>query len=67
MTYIWNRMDRVPKDLMPKVVQDAFNEWTKEQYKNFDKLIEEEKTKINFKVSKQMGKMEYNLKQLGYK
>jgi hypothetical protein len=67
MTYIWNRMDRVPKDLMPKVVQDAFNEWIKEQYKNFDKLIEEEKTKINFKVSKQMGQMEYNLKQLGYK
>ena len=66
MTYIWNRMDRVPKDLMPKVVQDAFNEWTKEQYKNFDKLIEEEKTKINFKVSKQMGQMEYNLRQLGY-
>jgi len=67
MTYIWNRMDRVPKELMPKVVRDAFNEWTQEQYKNFDKLIEEEKTKINFKVSKQMGQMEYNLKQLGYK
>jgi len=66
MTYIWNRMDRVPKDLMPKVVQDAFNEWTKEQYKNFDKLVEEEKTKVNFKVSKQMGQMAYNLKQLGY-
>jgi len=59
-------MDRVPKDLMPKVVQDAFNEWTKEQYKNFDKLVEEEKTKVNFKVSKQMGQMAYNLKQLGY-
>ena len=66
MTYIWNRMDRVPKDLMPKVVQDAFNEWTKEQYKNFDKLTEEGKNKINFNVSKQMGQMEYNLKQLGY-
>jgi len=59
-------MDRVPKDKMPKVVQDSFSEWTKEQYKNFDKLIEEEKTKINFNVCKQMGKMNYNLKQLGY-
>ena len=27
MTYIWNRMERVPKDKMPHVVKDCFNEW----------------------------------------
>jgi hypothetical protein len=66
MTYIWNRADRVPKDKMPHVIKDAFDQWSKEQYKNFQNLTEEEKTKINFNVCKQMGKMNYNLKQLGY-
>lgn len=66
MTYIWNRADRVPKELMPKVVEDAFNKWTKEQYKNFSQLTEQEKGKVNYKVASQMDKMNYNLKQLGY-
>ena len=66
MTYIWNRAERVPEELMPDAVEDAFNKWTKEQYKDFNKLTEEEKSKVNYKVSKQMGKMHYNLKQLGY-
>ena len=43
MTYIWNRAERVPEELMPDAVEDAFNEWTKEQYKDFNKLTEEEK------------------------
>ena len=34
MTYIWNRADRVDPKLMPEVVENAFNKWTKEQYKN---------------------------------
>lgn len=66
MTYIWNRADRVPKELMPKVVEDAFNKWTKEQYKNFSELTEKEKAKVNYKVASQMGNMNYNLRQLGY-
>jgi len=33
MTYIWNRAERVPADLMPKRVQDSFNEWIKEEYR----------------------------------
>ena len=66
MTYIWNRADRVDPELMPKVVEEAFNKWTKEQYKNFHKLTEEEKSKVNYKVVIQMGKMNYNLRQLGY-
>jgi hypothetical protein len=66
MTYIWNRAERVPKDKMPHVVEESFEQWTKEQYKDFNKLTEEEKNKVNFKVLKQMGKMAYNLRVLGY-
>ena len=66
MTYIWNRAERVDPELMPKVVEDAFNKWTKEQYKDFKNLTEEQKNKINYRVVVQMGKMNYNLRQLGY-
>ena len=66
MTYIWNRIDKVNPKLMPQVVEDAFNEWTKEQYKNFKDLTEERKSEVNYRVIMQMGKMNYNLKQLGY-
>ena len=47
MTYIWNRADRVDPKLMPEVVENAFNKWTKEQYKNFRDLTEEEKILLN--------------------
>ena len=66
MTYIWNRADRVDPKLMPEVVENAFNKWIKEQYKNFRDLTEEEKNEVNYKVVVQMGKMNYNLRQLGY-
>lgn len=66
MTYIWNRADRVDPKLMPKVIEDAFNKWTKEQYKNFQDLTEEKKQEVNYRVVVQMGKMNYNLRQLGY-
>jgi hypothetical protein len=66
MTYIWNRADRVPKELMPDAIKEAFRKWTKEQYKDFNKLTEEEKNQVNYKVCVQMGKMNFNLKQLGY-
>lgn len=66
MTYIWNRADKVDPKLMPKVVEDAFKKWTKEQYKNFNDLTDEAKTQVTFKVAKQMGKKNYALTQLGY-
>jgi hypothetical protein len=66
MTYIWNRAEKVDPELMPKVVEDAFNKWTREQYKNFQDLTEERKQEINYRVVVQMGKMNYNLRQLGY-
>ena len=59
-------MGKVDKNIMPKVVEDAFNKWTKEQLENFDELTEERKAKVTFTILKQMGKMNYNLKQLGY-
>ena len=59
-------MDKVDKNLMPKLVKDCFSKWTEEQYENFDKLTEEEKGKVNYKVRAQRGKMNYNLKQLGH-
>ncbi len=66
MTYIWNRAERVDPELMPKVVEDAFSRWAKEQLKNFQHLTKEQKTQVSFKVAKQMGKKNYNLRQLGY-
>ena len=46
MTYIWNRADRVDPKLMPKVVEDAFNKWTKKQYRNFQDLTEEKNKRL---------------------
>ena len=66
MTYIWNRAERVDKELMPEVVEKAFRDWTRDQYKNFKNLTEEEKIKVNYRVCLQMGKMNFNLKELGY-
>jgi hypothetical protein len=66
MTHIWNRAERVDPKLMPKAVEDAFSRWAKEQLKNFQHLTQEQKTQVSFKVAKQMGKKNYNLRQLGY-
>lgn len=66
MTYIWNRADRVDSKIMPKLVEDAFKKWSKEQYEDFQYLTEEQKNKVNYKVATQMGKMHYNLRKLGY-
>ena len=66
MTYIWNRAEKVDKELMPKVVEDAYNKWAKEQLKNFNELSDERKTQVTFTIAKQFGKKNYNLRQLGY-
>ena len=66
MTYIWNRAERVDKKLMPKVVEDAYNRWAKEQLKDFKKLDEKEKAKVLYNVARQFGNKNYALTQLGY-
>ena len=66
MTYIWNRAERVDPKLMPEVVENAFNKWSKEQLKNFNELNDERKTQVTFTIAKQMSKKNYALTQLGY-
>ena len=31
MTYIWNRVEKVPADLMPERVEECFADWVKEE------------------------------------
>ena len=66
MTYIWNRAERVDPKLMPEVVENSYNNWAKEQLKNFETLTEEQKKKVLFNVAKQFGNKNYALTQLGY-
>ena len=66
MTYIWNRAENIDKKLMPKVVEDAYNRWAKKQLIGFDKLTDEEKNKVTFKIAKQFGNKNYALTKLGY-
>lgn len=66
MTYIWNRMDRVPKESMPHIVKDCFNEWHKKETQNLYKLNDNEKRLLNLKVAKQLRNMNENLERLGY-
>jgi len=66
MTYIWNRADRVPKENMPHVVEDAFKRWEEDQFKNFEHLSDERKLLVRQKVSKQLREKNVNLIKLGY-
>ena len=66
MTYIWNRAERVNPKLMPKVVEDAFDRWTKEQLKDFKHLSDDQKTKVTYKIARQFGNKNYALTKLGY-
>ena len=66
MTYIWNRAERVDPKLMPKVVEDAFQKWQAEQFKNFAHLDEQRKLEVRRIVSKQLREKNNNLVKLGY-
>ena len=66
MTYIWNRADRVDPKLMPRVVEEAFQRWQAEQFKNFRHLSEERKLEVRRIVSKQLREKNCNLIRLGY-
>lgn len=59
-------MDRVPKESMPHVVKDCFNEWYKKETQNLYKLNDNEKRLLNLKVLKQLRNMNENLERLGY-
>lgn len=66
MTYIWNRAERVDPELMPDAVEKSFNTWVKNEMKGFNKLTEEQKNKLTYKIAVQFGKKNYALTQLGY-
>ncbi len=66
MTYIWNRAERVPKEDMPHVVEDAFKKWEAKQFKNFEHFTEERKLKVRYLVSKQLREKNLALINLGY-
>ena len=64
MTYIWNRLDRVPKDKLPHVVEKCFKEWEKKLFQNFDKLDDVEKLRVRHTYSAQLRKKNWNLYEL---
>ena len=66
MTHIWNRADRVAKEDMPHVVEDAFKKWEAEQFKNFEYFTDERKLKVRQNVSKQLREKNVALINLGY-
>ena len=39
MTYIWNRANRVPVELMPEAIREPFKKWAKEKNKELNKAI----------------------------
>jgi len=64
MTYIWNRVDRVPKDKVPHVVEACFKEWEEKLFQNFDKLNDVEKFKVRHRYSTQLRNKNMNLYEL---
>ena len=64
MTYIWNRVDRVPEDKVPHVVEACFKEWEEKLFKNFDKLNDVEKFKVRHRYSTQLRNKNINLYEL---
>ena len=45
MTYIWNRVDRVPVEYMPKALEKPFKRWVKKNNKILNKTTDKKKQK----------------------
>ena len=43
MTYIWNRVDRVPSEMMPETLTKSFQEWSKGEYQKFTIVTDRKK------------------------
>lgn len=53
MTYIWNRVDRVPVEYMPKALEEPFNRWLKKNNKKLNQTTDKKKQKqIKSKINK---------------
>ena len=66
MTYIWNRADRVAKDVMPNRVVESFENWKSEKLKEISRLNDDEKVIQLRIINKQEKNMTENLASLGY-
>jgi hypothetical protein len=50
MTYIWNRVEKVPQKEMPQAVTTSFQSWAKDQYNKL-KLVTDKQKKRNLLLS----------------
>ena len=66
MTYIWNRADRVEKEVMPNRVIECFENWKSEKLKEISRLNDDEKVIQLRIINKQEKNMTENLASLGY-
>ena len=56
MTYIWNRVNRVPQRLMPQRVERIFRTWEREQWREYDNATSESKRKnIVHRINRQLA------------
>lgn len=66
MTYIWNRADKVEKEVMPNRVIESFENWKSEKLKEISRLNDDEKVIQLRIINKQEQNMTENLASLGY-
>ena len=66
MTYIWNRANRVDKNVMPEIVQESFARWENNLRKDWQYLSEDRKKIIIRRIVREKNNMNYSLTQLGY-
>jgi hypothetical protein len=62
MKYIWNRADRVRKDLMPQRIIDCFNEWEKVQKEKLSLMPDPDHNSFPEKVARDLKAKRYRIK-----
>tara|TARA_R100001163_G_C5009540_1_gene155948 strand:- start:146 stop:373 length:228 start_codon:yes stop_codon:yes gene_type:complete len=64
--YIWNRAERVAKELMPDVVVDSFISWKDELQRDWKHLTIERRKVLLRRIQTEQTKMNESLYKLGY-
>ena len=67
MTYIWNRAEKVDKQVMPQRVIECFREWSNNLNKDYSFLSESGQKTLKRRVEKERDKLNESLVKLGYK
>ena len=62
MIYIWNRADRVRKDLMPHRIIDCFNEWERVQKEKLSLMPDPDQNSFPEKVAQDLKAKRHRLK-----